>query len=66
MDYFCQTPLGTLSPGKDADVIILLLSSGQFFEKNKVMLYKLLFPLQIWGRNDEGIAINGFELAWHG
>jgi hypothetical protein len=25
------------------------------------VLDKLLFPLQIWGRNDEGIPRNAFE-----
>ncbi len=58
------TLLGTLSPGKDADVVIFLLSPGQCFEQDKVMLDKPLFRLLIWGRNDEGIALNAFESAW--
>ena len=45
-------------------MVILLLSPSEFFEQDEVVLYKLLFPLLIWGRNDEGIALNGFELAW--
>ncbi len=58
------TLLGTLSPSKDADVVIFLLSPGQCFEQDKVMLDKPLFRLLIWGRNDEGIARNAFESAW--
>ena len=45
-------------------MVILLLSPSEFFEQDEVVLYKLLFLLLIWGRNDEGIAVNSFELAW--
>ena len=45
-------------------MVILPLSPSEFFEQDNVVLYKLRFPLLIWGRNNEGIAVNGFELAW--
>lgn len=45
-------------------MVLLLLSSSECFEQDEVVLDKLPFPLLIWGRNDEGIAVNGFELAW--
>ena len=45
-------------------MVLLRLSLSECFEQDKVVLYKLPFPLLIWGRNDEGIAVNGFELAW--
>jgi len=31
-------------------VVLLLLSPSEFFEQDEVVLYKLLFPLLIWGR----------------
>ena len=65
VEYLANMPLlGTLSPGQDTDVVLLRLSPSECFEQDEVVLYKLLFPLLIWGRNDEGIAVNGFELAW--
>ena len=45
-------------------MVLRRLSLSECFEQDTVVLYKLPFPLLIWGRNDEGIAVNGFELAW--
>jgi len=36
-----RTLLGTLSPGKDADVVLRRLSPSECFEQDEVVLYKL-------------------------